>query len=214
MLLIPDDMIEACGLVFAGEYDIDCQFNRPVILDIGANVGAFAAWAKYRWPSAIIHCYEPIASTFEILEKNMSTRVDIICHNVAVGERTESNRLMYYGGNNRGQCGFFQTPEQRKYGEYVNVISSAELPKANIIKIDTEGSEVEILAAMTQRPEVFLLEYHSPNKRKMIENMLLADYTQVEGKMGNITRGNLKYVRTDVVMASVSEEAKELLKYY
>jgi hypothetical protein len=34
--------------VLAGEYDIPYRHKAPVILDIGANVGSFAAWALKR----------------------------------------------------------------------------------------------------------------------------------------------------------------------
>ena len=34
--------------VLGGEYDIPYRHNAPVILDIGANVGSFDAWALAR----------------------------------------------------------------------------------------------------------------------------------------------------------------------
>lgn len=206
-------MVEACGGVFAGEYDIMYDIDNPVILDIGANIGAFAAWARYRWPTSSIICYEPIAENYELLVKNTENRENIRCIKSAVGEKNEAERLMYYGILNRGQCGFFQTPEQRSYGESVPVIAASTLPLAHIIKIDTEGSEVEILSNMAQKPHVYLLEYHSPAKRRAVET-ILHDYTLVESKMGNITRGILKYIRTDVLMSQLSEEGKRLVELY
>ena len=41
--------------------------TRPVILDIGANVGSFAAWALKRWPGAHVHCYEPLPDNMLVL---------------------------------------------------------------------------------------------------------------------------------------------------
>jgi hypothetical protein len=46
--------------VLDGEYEVPYRATRPVILDIGANVGSFAAWALKRWPGAHVHCYEPL----------------------------------------------------------------------------------------------------------------------------------------------------------
>jgi FkbM family methyltransferase len=40
-----------------------------VILDIGANVGSFAAWALKRWPGAHVYCYEPLPNNFALLKK-------------------------------------------------------------------------------------------------------------------------------------------------
>lgn len=213
MLLIPDDMVQACGKVFEGEYDISYSVDNPIILDIGANIGAFAAWAQYRWSNATIYCYEPVAENFRLLVQNTENRKGIHCINKAIGEKDEDKRLIYYGLQNRGQCGFHQTPEQREYGEYVSVMAASSLPQAHIVKIDTEGSEIEILANMRQKPHVYLLEYHSPSKKKAIEQ-LLPDYTKVESKMDNIVRGTVKYIRTDVLMDQLDDRSKELLKHY
>ena len=40
--------------VLGGEYDIPYRHNAPVILDIGANVGSFAAWALKRWLARLL----------------------------------------------------------------------------------------------------------------------------------------------------------------
>jgi hypothetical protein len=57
--------------VLGGEYEVPYRATRPVILDIGANVGSFAAWALGRWPGAHIHCYEPLPDNFVLLQKNL-----------------------------------------------------------------------------------------------------------------------------------------------
>jgi len=44
----PANMRRHVQKVLAGEYDIPYRHKAPVILDIGANVGSFAAWALKR----------------------------------------------------------------------------------------------------------------------------------------------------------------------
>jgi len=41
----PPTMLSHVRKVLAGEYDVPYQAAKPVILDIGANVGSFAVWA-------------------------------------------------------------------------------------------------------------------------------------------------------------------------
>ena len=53
--------------VLGGEYEMPHRATRPVILDIGANVGSFAARALKRWPGAHVHCYEPLPDNMLVL---------------------------------------------------------------------------------------------------------------------------------------------------
>lgn len=50
--------------------------KAPIVIDAGANVGAFAIWAFSRAPSAVITSVEADPSTFSVLEKNVSTAVE------------------------------------------------------------------------------------------------------------------------------------------
>ena len=45
--------------------------DAPVIIDVGSNCGAAAVFFKKHHPGARIICYEPSASTFELLNKNV-----------------------------------------------------------------------------------------------------------------------------------------------
>jgi hypothetical protein len=56
--------------VLAGSYDIPFNPEKPpVILDIGANIGAFTSWAAKRWPGCVIHAYEPHPGNYAMLEE-------------------------------------------------------------------------------------------------------------------------------------------------
>ena len=55
--------------VFEGEYEVTMspELVKPRILDIGANLGAFAIWASKRWPGASFICFEPHPTTYKLL---------------------------------------------------------------------------------------------------------------------------------------------------
>jgi len=59
-----------CRDVIDGEgcYNIPGLESPSVVLDIGANVGAFARWAAKRWPTATVHCYEPQPMNYALLK--------------------------------------------------------------------------------------------------------------------------------------------------
>ena len=78
------------------------------------------------------------------------------------------------------------------------------LPKANIVKIDTEGSEIDILSRMTSFDfDVIMLEYHSEGNRRKIEE-LLRDFFLVGGEIRGLHRGTLKYFHQRLIQAAGS----------
>jgi len=196
-MYIPHDMISHIGKIFQGEYNIGYNKQSPIILDIGANVGGFAVWASYRWPNAQIHCYEPVANTFNLLKINTEYNKNILIYNVAVGKQ-DGKRFIFYGKNNIGEASFIKGEEQQDNGEEVSVIAASSLPKADIVKIDTEGAETEILSALKIKPDVFLIEYHSSDNRRMTDK-ILKDYVLFESSMRNYNYGIQKYVNKKLI---------------
>jgi FkbM family methyltransferase len=188
---IPNNMIPHIEKIFKGEYDISYEKEYPVILDIGGNVGGFCLWANQRWKNSKIYSYEPIKNNFEFLKLNTKDLDNIMVMNLAIGSKTEQRR-MYYGSHNVGECSFQHGAEQIEEGEDVSVVSASLLPKADIVKIDTEGAEIEILENIIIKPDVYLIEYHSAYNRRRIDNILY-DYTLVAADIANPDFGIVKY---------------------
>jgi FkbM family methyltransferase len=188
--------------VLGGEYEVPYRATRPVILDIGANVGSFAAWALGRWPGAHIHCYEPLPDNFVLLQKNLGALEgqSISLNNFAIGDPSLKN--LYLGRNNCGEASFYDVGEQSTITVEVETRAPSALPKAHIVKIDTEGSEIDILSGMTSLDfDVIMLEYHSEaNRRKADE--LLEDFLLVGGEIRSMHRGTLKYFHRRIVKAA------------
>lgn len=194
-MIIPNNMISHVGKIFSGEYAIG-KIDNPHIIDIGANVGGFAVWAHEYFPNPKIDCYEPIKANYELLRQNIEG-TDIACRNIAIG-KDDGKRMMYYGLHNCGEASLFEGEEQSKEGELVKIMSAKHLPRCDIMKIDTEGAEIEILENLVNFPSVFLIEYHSAYNRRRIDQ-LLEDYTLIECTMRGYNYGILKYIRSEYV---------------
>jgi len=193
-MIIPNNMISHVGKIFQGEYAIGAM-KEPYIIDIGANVGGFAVWAHEYFERPKIDCYEPIKENYNLLRQN-TAGTDIAIRNFAIG-KDDGERQMYYGLHNCGEASMFAGEEQAKEGEIVKVMSAKHLPACDIIKIDTEGAEIEILENLVHFPVVFLIEFHSAYNRRRIDELLL-DYTLIECTMRGYNYGILKYIRSEL----------------
>lgn len=187
--------------VVAGRYDVPLEINAPVILDIGANVGAFTVWASHRWLNSRIYAYEPIRSNYELLQKNIrekSVETLVTLINKAVGWSDSGTMRMRLGKNNCGEASFYDLGEQLDVFEDVDSIQASELPKANIVKIDTEGCEVPILRELDlSAAKAVMLEFHRVEDRKLIDDFLTTRhaFTLIKCYIHRVDRGVLKYVR-------------------
>jgi FkbM family methyltransferase len=151
----PDDRLgDIVDYVFSGEYESGHDGSGLTILDIGANIGAFAVWASRRWPESTIHCYEANPETFPYLERNTAADPRIHCTHAAVypgGERTMPFFYRFAGDGEAGLSAYmgetFRAGAEGRTCE-VAVVSPAALPKADIVKLDIEGGEAAVLAAL------------------------------------------------------------------
>lgn len=193
----PPDMVAHCAKVFAGEYDVPIDFGRsPHVLDVGANVGAFSIWACHRWPGATVSAYEPNPKADHDLRRNLTANGGgVQAHLCAV--RAEAGRAKLYSGrHNLGEASLSRGGDQTD--EYVDVdcIAAASLDDCDVLKIDTEGCELEILTHYTGRPSLVLLEFHSRDDRVRIDRLMCwaRGYGLLRADVHHLDRGTLAYV--------------------
>jgi FkbM family methyltransferase len=144
------------------------------IVDAGANIGIFTLFAKSRNPQAVIHAFEPIPETFEVLKLNVELHglADVHLHRCALGSRTARRRFTYYpnmAGNStarpstkgaqlkilRNQLGkelaeFLFRPENRSapVRTLSDFLDRERIPAVDFLKIDVEGDELAVLQGM------------------------------------------------------------------
>lgn len=197
-MIIPDDIVDHLGKIWSGEYDIKISKEKLTILDIGANVGAFAFWALVKWPDSIVTCFEPVPHNFELLKHNLAAFKDRCGLNqLAVSRYTEISRDFFLGQHNCGEGSFFKDIEQSDNSIKVNTVSGSEIPAHDLVKIDAEGAEIEILESLTFKPYAYLIEYHSPANRRKILELLGDDYILLDHKIYHVRTGIMKFAKAD-----------------
>lgn len=199
--------------VLDGSYDIPgLEFDPPpVVIDIGANIGAFSVYAAQRWPGATIHAYEPHPDHVALMKQNVAgLNVDV--SEVAVTEPDKDGQTikLFDGKHNPGERSIRQMGEQLETSTDVLALSAGRLPPCDVLKIDTEGCEVEILEAYPwlHTIKALMLEWHSAaDYRKLVEWLPKLGLTLVSDMTGGqwARDRNLIFVRNTVSVIDATE---------
>ena len=191
----------------AAAYDIALSPAPATVLDIGANIGAFAVRVRAKWPRAAIRCYEPVAENYETLIANLKIKTHhpklVRAYRFAVRNFCGHDKIFI--GDHGVTCGFHQLGRQTGVTERVMCVDAAGVPGAELVKIDTEGCEVEILSRLDLRKtRALVVEYHRVEDVARLNAIALAAGLELlEQTPGSQTHGILKYVRPGVAIAQI-----------
>lgn len=146
------------------------QKNKMLVIDIGANFGAFSVYATHFNKNIKVLSYEPSKTTFKQLQENIKLNQlenRIIPFRLAVGGKKRSVRL--YKTKMSGLSSIYCTRGETEY-EIVKATTLSEIIKKNkigkcdFLKIDCEGAEYEILAGcpknIYEKINCISLEFH------------------------------------------------------
>jgi FkbM family methyltransferase len=200
-----------CRDVLEGSYNVPYDpATPPTVIDLGSNVGAFTRWAVERWPGCVIHAYEPCPSNFKLLEKtaaqiaiDLSEMPDIFIYQQAVAGHA-CRATLQAGEFNCGEWSLMMPPVKGRETVEVDVIAATDLPRADVLKIDTEGCELLILATLDHAKRLpqfsaIMLETHSDEHVPIIKaNLARAGFTLTGEAHPHLNRAELKFVRNDV----------------
>lgn len=144
--------------------------DRPLVLDVGANIGMFVLFVTRRYPHAEVHAFEPAPVSAALLRRNLELHgLDgVVVHETALGSVAEQDvPFVYYpmipGNSTRypeikelqkanmtRQLGS-RVVERMHRGEQIttSVRRLSEFlagdRRVDLLKIDAEGAEVDVL---------------------------------------------------------------------
>lgn len=170
-IVVPLNCLPGFAEVFSGQYPLNFT-GLPedlVILDIGANCGAFSLACLQRWPHAKIHAYEPHPVVYRYLAENLS-KLGVTCYDSAVGHPLKTQ---FHLGIDNDLCGSqYMLGRQERDTITVPTLHPQLLPKAHLVKIDTEGAECDIVSCLDFTPLVLIVEWHTEENRLAIDQMV------------------------------------------
>lgn len=181
------DLVTTWIIFFRPEYEVDP--NDLVIIDAGANIGAFSIYAAGKAPRARVFALEPFPSTWSRLLRHievnrLSQRITVLP--LALGGE-EGQRIMDDQSAASQSRGVFAANTQET-GTAVQAttlesfLNSHQLSHVDLLKMDIEGSEHEVLTntslEVLQRIDRFALEYH-PNgpKSALFDKLIQAGFS-------------------------------------
>ena len=153
------------------------------IVDVGANVGASALWFLSQNPRRLV-CFEPSAENFAHLQSNLAGLPNVEAHQYGLFSR-DVDVPLYRGKHQNMQNSVVRSVETTDVAETIKLrratTAFAELgvDRISVLKIDTEGCEVPILAdiaALLPRVDMIYAEYHSEQDRREIERTLTPQF--------------------------------------
>jgi len=132
--------------------------DKPMILDVGANIGQSIRIFRKWFGNSIFHSFEPGDSTFSILKQNTRHLRDVYLNNIALGKKRGTNKLIEH---KESQMSSFLEPGKdcwgRVTGETLVRVDTLDayckrkgISKIDILKTDTQGYDLEVIKGGSQ----------------------------------------------------------------
>lgn len=154
------------------------------IIDIGGHLGEASIYFLSRFPKANIYSFEPNKKNFSYLQANTKYFPNIKTFNFGLYNENKDVDL-YVGVQNSGQSSIIKNEVASQVYDKVTLVKAEEQLKnlgitdISILKIDTEGCEVEILKDLADylfNTDIIYLEYHSEEDRLEIDKLLSKNF--------------------------------------
>lgn len=173
--------------------DVLQQYNKPVFLDIGCNVGQHSLYAaRY---AGTVYAFDPYRHVLEQFEHNIAiNHIDNICiHPVGMGIENVEKRFYLPPAMNLGMGSFIEDFSQKNNpGPMLTIVNGDEYLRSQkinsfeLMKVDVEGFEKYVLqglknSLLNTRP-IIILEITkgisaSFNKPQDLDDVLPANYS-------------------------------------
>jgi FkbM family methyltransferase len=206
-----DDSLDSrmtCGAILEGRTYPDLPFigDVGVVLDVGANCGAFSVHIARLHPEAVVHAFEPGSRARELLERNVAAYPGVVVHPVALAA-DDGELPLHLDATDIGQSSLHPPDGSSGPTELVTVRSAAGwvaehgVERIDVLKVDVEGAEIEVLdglAPLLPQVKVVYVEYDHRSHRRAIESLLGPSHELYFAMLMTLDQGECMWVRRDL----------------
>jgi len=164
---------------------------HPIFFDVGANVGNYALGLRNRFPDANIYTFEPVRSTYDLLNNNVSgCRIDT--YNLGLGDKKGRATIFNKANNNNTELATLYsdvfkaggksegeiTSSQCEIDTIDNFCDTTQVKNIHFLKIDVEGHELSVLkgaSEMLKRKRIDIIQFEF-NSHNIYSRVYLRDF--------------------------------------
>lgn len=188
--LIEYDTPYATKTFLAAVYDFFVESQRrslfsskPIIIDIGANIGQFLFATKSFFPNALVYSVEPDPEIFKILKKNSKSLNNVKLFNFAISD-TEGPADFYVSSEFSEWSSLKKSSSSSKKVKVETILGDkifSHIKNIDLLKVDVEGTEFKVIKGMKktlQKSRYLIIEVsllrnkEDPGSSKLIKFLL------------------------------------------
>ncbi|MDJ1482172.1 FkbM family methyltransferase [Cytophagaceae bacterium YF14B1] len=163
--------------------------KHPVVFDVGANIGKYVKTLADFFPSAEIYAFEPNFNTYQELKQFASDKIK--CINAGLGSKEETQKIYTYANQQTSSHATLYKEvltDLHRQNEILeldfqtltldNFCSENNIERIHLLKIDTEGHEMEVLKGakqMIQGGKIDMIQFEF-NEMNIISRVFLKDF--------------------------------------
>lgn len=148
----------------------DLAARSRLTVDVGAHVGYYTLLAAHTNPAGRVIAFEPMPRVYERLQRNVQLNglLNVVCHPVALGDRDDIAAFYHIPMRNMSCSSSLSREFMLRLGDPERIevpvarldtlLTADEALEVDLIKLDTEGTELDALKGMKG-----LLETGHPN---------------------------------------------------
>lgn len=141
------------------------RYQSPVVIDVGANIGEWSAMALEVNPNALVHAFEPVHSTYQILVNRLRQWPNATCIQKAMGDAEGTAEIqIYHDAHTQNSLHGYvnRSPDAVETITITTVDKYCETHHINHIhylKIDTQGHDFAVLRGAATMLEAGKIDY-------------------------------------------------------
>jgi FkbM family methyltransferase len=175
------------------------------VIDVGANIGSASVYFSDVYSNAEIHAFEPSPRNYELLLQNTQARPRIKSYPFGLWSSDATKTMQL--GNSTVCDSLLISRNSTDQKIQVSLKCASDIFKnitqdqPYILKIDTEGCEVEILTELgsyLDLAKAIYFEYHCEKDRLTIQQLLIASHTLFYSSANAAHRGICGYVLNSI----------------